>query len=202
MPVTPGYNDPRTAGMAPRNDFAEQVSIGQQNARVSVADPNAPVNTAMTASFLTRTPTGAWVLPVVGMVNTPGRFVAGGPAQWSSGSFGYQKPASKGGHVHKGADIYADRGTGVVAPVNGTIKSVGESAIGGNYVKVQGDDGYEYYYAHLDSVHSGITTGMRVGAGAYLGGVGNTGNASGTSTHLHFEIRFQGVPQNPQGYLP
>jgi len=176
-------------------------SSAAQKQGVSVADPDAKPNTAMATNYITRNPVGAWVLPVVGMMNAPGKFQAGGPAQWSAGSFGYQKPMSKGGHVHKGADIYADRGTGVVAPVAGTIKSTGKSDISGNYVKVQGDDGYEYYYAHLDSVHSGITSGMRVGAGAYLGGVGNTGNASGTSTHLHFEIRKGGQTVNPNDFF-
>jgi hypothetical protein len=144
---------------------------------------------------------GSWTLPVVGMGNAPGKYQQGGAPQWSTGSFGYQKPQSKGGHVHKGVDIYADRGTGVVAPVAGVISSMGTGAVSGNYIKIKGDDGNEYYYAHLDSLHTNIARGQRVGQGAYLGGVGNTGNASGTSPHLHFEIRKGGKSVNPNGYL-
>jgi len=144
-------------------------------------------------------PAGSWTLPVVGMGNSASSFTGGAPA-WSSGSYGYRKPASKGGHVHQGTDIYAQAGTGVVAPVNGVISSIGDGKVSGNYVKVRGDDGYEYYYAHLGSVHDGISRGMRVQAGAYLGGVGNSGNASGTSAHLHFEIRRNGKSVNPNEF--
>jgi hypothetical protein len=87
-----------------------------------------------------------------------------------------------------------------VAPVNGTVTSIGSGKISGNYVKVKGDDGYEYYYAHLDSTAGGISRGMRVQAGNYLGGVGNSGNAGGTSTHLHFEIRRGGKSVNPNEF--
>jgi len=134
------------------------------------------------------------------MTNKPGQFDGGAP-QWSTGSYGYQKPASKGGHTHAGVDIYAQAGAQVIAPTNGYIKAVGTGNTSGNYVKVQGDDGREYYYAHLESIHPGISRGMRIAGGALLGGVGNTGNASGTSAHLHFEVRQGGKSINPNDLL-
>lgn len=173
------------------------------NPRMPSMDAGMPYSTALRrpAVINPAPPANAWTLPVVGMGNAPGRFEAGGTPQWSAGSFGYQKPISKGGHVHQGVDIYASRGTAVIAPVAGSIMSINNSPVSGNYVKVRGDDGYTYFYAHLDSVHSGLARGQRVGQGDYLGGVGNTGNASGTSTHLHFEVRKNGKSVNPNAFF-
>jgi hypothetical protein len=142
-----------------------------------------------------------WILPVIGMSNQKGKFVAGGSPQWSGG-FGYQKPASKGGHRHKGIDIYADAGSAIVSPVSGTIKSVGGGGgSGGKYVKVKGSDGYEYYFAHMQYTAGSISAGMQINAGTFLGGVGSTGNAKGTQSHVHFEIRKNGTSLNPQQFL-
>jgi len=134
------------------------------------------------------------------MTRAQGKFTGGTP-QWASGGYGYQKPASKGGHTHKGIDIYAQKGAAIVSPVAGTIKSTGTGGDGGSYVKVMGDDGYEYYFAHMDHIASHISKGQRVGGGMYLGGVGQSGNAQGTQAHLHFEIRKNGTAINPTSFL-
>ena len=141
-----------------------------------------------------------WVLPVIGMSNQTGKFTGSTP-QWSSGSYGYKKPASKGGHEHKGVDIYAQEGAAIVAPVNGTIKTIGKGGDGGNYVKIVGDDGYEYYFAHMQTTSPNLSQGMRVNAGGYLGGVGSSGNAGGTQAHLHFEVRKNGKSLSPNSFL-
>lgn len=93
-----------------------------------------------------------------------------------------------GGRSHAGTDIFADRGTPVVASVNGTINSssYGDSQTGGMRVWLEGEDGKAYYYAHLDSIT--VEPGAQVSAGDQLGTVGNTGNARGTPPHLHFSI--------------
>lgn len=142
----------------------------------------------------------AWILPIIGMSARPGQYVEGGSPAWSQGSFHYQKPASKGGHIHQGIDIYANLGTSVVAPVAGVVQTIGDGRISGKYVKVLGDDGNLYYYAHLNSIGN-ISRGMRVNGGTVLGGVGNTGNASGTHPHLHFEVRRNGVSINPATFF-
>lgn len=141
-----------------------------------------------------------WYLPVVGMIREPGKFSGGSP-QWASGSFGTTKTAAKGGHIHQGVDIYANAGAEIISPVNGRVKSIGSGGDAGNFVKIQGDDGREYYFAHMESVHPGLSQGGRVNAGGFLGGVGNTGNASGTSTHLHFEVREGGKSVSPNEFL-
>jgi soluble lytic murein transglycosylase-like protein len=91
------------------------------------------------------------------------------------------------GDVKGGSDIMAPRGTAVVAMEPGKVVESGFNKVGGNSVLIQGDDGNQYYYAHFDAAPS-VKVGDRVGAGAYLGPVGNTGDASGGPTHLHIGI--------------
>jgi hypothetical protein len=104
---------------------------------------------------------------------------------------------------HLGNDIFAARGTPVVAPVDGTISYSFTDSTGGNVVYVVDDCGWWYYHAHLDSVASGLYIGQRVAAGTQIGALGNTGSAAGTSPHLHFSIYPGSYSQavNPFPYL-
>ena len=76
----------------------------------------------------------------------------------------------------------------VVASVAGSVRPH-QSGLGGFSYYLRGDDGNTYFGTHLDSL-SGASG--RVSAGAVLGYVGNSGNASGGPTHLHFEIHSGG----------
>jgi murein DD-endopeptidase MepM/ murein hydrolase activator NlpD len=67
----------------------------------------------------------------------------------------------------------------------------------GNYVIVDHGNGFTTLYAHLNSVF--VKPGETVSRGQQVGSMGNTGNSTGP--HLHFEIRYNGVPYNPAGYL-
>jgi len=88
-----------------------------------------------------------------------------------------------GGRFHEGNDLFAPRGRPTVAVVSGNVvQTVGR--LGGNQVKLFGDDGVAYYYTHLD----GFGAKGRVSAGSVVGYVGNTGNAAGGPTHVHFEV--------------
>lgn len=104
-------------------------------------------------------------------------------------------------HLHEGVDVFADRGTPVVAVASGTIDRIRMgTAIGGNTVWLAADDGTEYYYAHLDRVVASLDVGDHVGVGEVLGAVGNTGNAATTPPHLHFQVHPGGgapVPPVP-----
>lgn len=94
--------------------------------------------------------------------------------------FGYIKPD---GDRHDGVDLFADRGTPVVAPVSG-LMSPYPNPSGGKAFEFYGDDGVRYYGAHLDRYgEDGY-----VEAGTVIGYVGNTGDAVVTSPHLHFEM--------------
>ncbi len=92
-----------------------------------------------------------------------------------------------GGRFHTGNDLFAPLGSPVYAPVDGTVKQV-VGSIGGNQVNLSGDDGTLYIASHLDRF--GVSG--RVSAGDVIGYVGNTGNAAGGRTHVHFEMHPDG----------
>jgi peptidoglycan LD-endopeptidase LytH len=88
---------------------------------------------------------------------------------------------------HQGIDIFARRGTPVVAAAEGEVVRIGTTdRLGGNTVWVAGKPATLYYYAHLDRFRPGLRVGEHVKPGTVLGHVGNTGNARTTPPHLHF----------------
>jgi peptidoglycan LD-endopeptidase LytH len=91
-----------------------------------------------------------------------------------------------GGRRHQGTDILAPRGQTVRAIVSGVwdVRSYGASA--GNWAILRGNDGNNYYYMHLER-HT-VGDGARVSAGQQTATNGDTGNARGTTPHVHFEI--------------
>ena len=97
-----------------------------------------------------------------------------------------------GGRTHKGVDMFAKRGTPTPAVTTGTVK-LRTVNLGGTVTYLYGDDGNKYYYAHLNGYPDGLRDGQRVDRGQAIGYVGNSGNAEGTSPHLHFEIRPGGT---------
>jgi murein DD-endopeptidase MepM/ murein hydrolase activator NlpD len=101
-----------------------------------------------------------------------------------------------GGRTHKGVDMFAPRGTPVVAVVDGRIK-FSSNSLGGLSTHLYADNGTVYYYTHLDGHPSDIKSGQRVAKGTIVGFVGNSGNARYTSPHNHFEIRPNGKAVNP-----
>lgn len=103
---------------------------------------------------------------------------------------------------HEGVDIFAPRGTPVLAATDGVILSVRHTPIGGKVIWMRPDgEDVELYYAHLD--RQDVRPGERVRAGDQIGLVGNTGNARGTSPHLHFGVYRNGgrVAINPEPWL-
>lgn len=110
---------------------------------------------------------GSWICPVQG------------PRAFSND---WGDPRS-GGRSHQGNDIFAPHGTPVVASVSGSV-SHRSSSLGGLSYWLRGDDGNTYFGTHL----SGYGNSGRVAAGTVVGYVGSSGNARGSSPHLHFEI--------------
>jgi peptidoglycan LD-endopeptidase LytH len=98
---------------------------------------------------------------------------------------------SSGRREHQGIDIFAPRGTPVVASSDGWISSTSPNELGGNVVWLWDPvRGHTLYYAHLD--RQAVRPGQRVRKGDVVGFVGNTGNARTTAPHLHFGIYRRG----------
>ncbi|HEX2205892.1 MAG TPA: M23 family metallopeptidase [Longimicrobium sp.] len=96
--------------------------------------------------------------------------------------------ARSGGRAHKGIDIFAARGTPVVAAAAGVVVRRDSAGAGGIALYQRDLDGRTvYYYAHLDRHRPGLKEGDLVRQGDVLGYVGSTGNVSG-SPHLHFAV--------------
>lgn len=65
---------------------------------------------------------------------------------------------------------------------------------GGISISIVGDDGVRYYGSHLKSIEPGLEHGTRVNAGDRLGVLGNSGDARGVATHLHYGISWPTAP--------
>jgi murein DD-endopeptidase MepM/ murein hydrolase activator NlpD len=112
------------------------------------------------------------------------------------------------GNWHHGDDIFAPLGAPILACADGIVFSVGWNDVGGNRLWLRDEQGNEFYYAHLSAFTPLARNGRVVKAGDVLGFVGNTGDAQGTPTHLHFEVHpysllFMGYDGavNPTPYL-
>ncbi|MDH3731077.1 MAG: peptidoglycan DD-metalloendopeptidase family protein [Acidimicrobiia bacterium] len=92
-----------------------------------------------------------------------------------------------GGRRHKGNDMFAPRGTNLVAVADGSVRLT-NSNLGGISVWLNSDYGANFYYAHLDGYPSGLENGQRVSRGQVIGFVGDSGNARGGTPHLHLQI--------------
>ncbi|GAB5521198.1 MAG: hypothetical protein RhofKO_34490 [Rhodothermales bacterium] len=100
---------------------------------------------------------------------------------------------------HHGVDIFAPRGTPVVAVANGPVTRVENTNLGGKVVWQRDTRrGLAIYYAHLDS--QAVRPRYQAKVGDTLGFVGNTGNARTTPPHLHFGI-YQRGPHDPFPFI-
>lgn len=118
-------------------------------------------------------------------------------------SYGFPRmPGTPDEHWHEGIDLFAARGTPLVATERGVVTRVGTGRLGGLKLWLKGESGSEWYYAHLDSFAPEIVDGLVVEAGQLLGYVGRTGNAVGTPPHLHMQLHPDGGrPVNPYPLL-
>jgi len=103
----------------------------------------------------------------------------------------YGDPRDGGRREHQGVDIFAPRGTPVLAAEDGRVSRVRNGGLGGKTVWLRDRFGQSLYYAHLDS--QAVRRNQEVRRGDTLGFVGNTGNARTTPPHLHFGIYSRGA---------
>ena len=106
--------------------------------------------------------------------------------------FGY-----RWGRLHAGIDIGVPYGTPIHAAASGTVVLAGWTGGYGNYTCIDHGGGLATCYAHQSSY--AVSSGTVVSQGQVIGYVGNTGHSFGA--HLHFEVRINGNPVDPLGYL-
>jgi hypothetical protein len=127
-------------------------------------------------------------------------FPVSGQDHGAIGSF-FGDSREGGRRRHHGVDIFARRGTPVLASADAYVSRVDTTNIGGRVVWLRDRTrGASIYYAHLQEIRT--RSGARVAPGDTIGTVGNTGNARTTPPHLHFGLYFRGEgPRDPWDYL-
>jgi murein DD-endopeptidase MepM/ murein hydrolase activator NlpD len=117
---------------------------------------------------------------------------------WFSSNFGYRiDPFSGQQSFHEGIDFPAESGTAIVAAASGLVVEAGWHPQYGKIVEIDHGNGLVSRYAHASQL--GVKEGDLVVRGQHIGAVGTTGRSTGP--HLHFEVRLNGVPQNPVRFL-
>lgn len=135
------------------------------------------------------------------MENPPAlAFPVAGHSHRAIGSY-FGAPRDGGRRRHHGVDIFAPRGTPVVATGDAYVRRTDTTNIGGRVIWLRDSRrSASIYYAHLDEIL--VEGGTRVRAGDTIGTVGNTGNARTTPPHLHFGIYIRGEgPYDPWDFL-
>lgn len=98
---------------------------------------------------------------------------------------------------HYGTDFNGSTGDPIVAASGGVVLSSGWRTGYGNTVVVSHGEGFTTLYAHMSDMN--VSAGDQVAGGDLIGWVGNTGWSTGS--HLHFEVRLDGVALDPALYL-
>jgi murein DD-endopeptidase MepM/ murein hydrolase activator NlpD len=102
------------------------------------------------------------------------------------------------GTLHPGIDIGVPTGTPIHAAGSGTVVWCGWMSGYGNLVMIDHHNGLATLYGHQSRIAA--SCGEQVVTGQVIGYVGCTGFCTGP--HLHFEVRLNGTPVDPLGYLP
>ena len=117
---------------------------------------------------------------------------------WISSRFGHRKSPFTGlREFHKGLDIATKKGTPIIASADGIVTYAGIKGLMGRMVVIDHGHGLVTRYAHLEKALK--KCGEAVKRGDTIALVGNTGRSTGP--HLHYEVRLNGIPVNPEKYI-
>ena len=108
-------------------------------------------------------------------------------------------PCSGCSSFHEGVDLAAGCGAPIYAAHAGTIAYAGLYGGYGNYIRINHGGGVTTAYGHIVNGGILVSSGQQVGAGQVIARVGSTGHSTGC--HLHFEVRINGTPTDPVGYM-
>ena len=110
----------------------------------------------------------------------------------------FADPRDGGARSHEGLDIMAPKGAPIASPTEAVVTRIGEGDSAGLYVYTVNPGGESMAYLHLDAFAEDLDEGDVLKVGQIIGYVGNTGNASATAPHLHFELHDDdGRPIDP-----
>ena len=116
----------------------------------------------------------------------------------NTSAYGYRRdPRTGGRRMHNGEDFAGPYGTDVFATADGVVIFAGWQRGFGKLVKIQHAFGIQTFYAHNSNLR--VTKGQKVSRGDHIADMGSTGRSTGS--HLHYEIRVNGKPQNPNIYI-
>jgi murein DD-endopeptidase MepM/ murein hydrolase activator NlpD len=156
----------------------QEKELQSEAAALAAADARIRGQLAAAQSSSDTTPSSAGLIwPVSGPVVSP---------------FGY-----RWGRLHAGIDIAVPYGTPIHAAAAGTVVLAGWVSGYGNYTCIDHGGGLATCYAHQSSY--AVSQGAAVSQGQVIGYVGCTGHCFGP--HLHFEVRINGTPVDPLGYI-
>jgi murein DD-endopeptidase MepM/ murein hydrolase activator NlpD len=115
-----------------------------------------------------------------------------------SSNFGWRiDPFTGANAMHEGVDFVADVGTPIYASAGGVVDYAGLDAAYGNMVEIDHGNDIVTRYAHASKLF--VKVGQVVRRGEKIAEVGSTGRSTGN--HLHFEVRYKGIAQNPVRFL-
>jgi murein DD-endopeptidase MepM/ murein hydrolase activator NlpD len=182
-------------------DAAAPVTVGKELLIPTVLDPQVPqqVSKANTTAVKTAATANAVATAAVAAARAPEATTTPRFAWPLAGAVRRGWRPTAGADHHDGIDITAPRGTGVRAAASGTVIFAGEEKDQfGNLVVLDHGNGWNTAYGFLSKIT--VKKGARIGLGERLGLVGDSGKARGPE--LHFEVRQDGVPIDPQPALP
>ena len=169
-----------------RSDSKNALAEAQANEREWVAEANAlqAASASVSSTITSQSPASSsppsssgLIWPVSGPITSP---------------FGM-----RWGSLHPGIDIGVGMGTPIRAAASGRVISASYAGGYGNLVVIDHGNGLATAYAHQSSM--AVSSGQQVSQGQVIGYVGSTGFSTGP--HLHFEVRVNGSPVDPMGYL-
>lgn len=117
---------------------------------------------------------------------------------WISSHFGYRiSPFTGRRELHAAYDIANREGSKIIAPANGVVTFAGKKGSYGNLLIIDHGYGLVTRYGHIKKFE--VKKGAKVHRGDIIAKMGNTGRSTGP--HVHYEVRLNGVPVNPEKYI-
>ncbi len=163
-------------------------SMSQQMARLTLSIDDRNDKLLALETMLMQDRSNAWLIPSIVPVKN----------SWFSSNFGWRiDPFTGKESMHEGVDFVVPEGTAVYASAGGVVAYASLHPQYGNLVEIDHGNGVITRYAHNSKLL--VQVGQMVRRGQKISLSGSTGRSTGP--HMHFEVRYKGVAQNPERFL-